>query len=175
MLSEEDDVDIHALKRQRMTISETVRRTDHDRKTIRAYLAGKRAAGVRQRAAPDPFDEFVDYFTVRPKEDPHLCAATLLDELVPRASRGRIRPLDRSRTEVCGGLHRLRARDEADQRGPSTRRAAETHFDLIELPGAPRGASSAEHICCAPSPSSGRRRPSAGFSDYIASFLLNLR
>jgi transposase len=40
MLSEEDDVDIHALKRQGMTISEIARRTDHDRKTIRAYLSG---------------------------------------------------------------------------------------------------------------------------------------
>ena len=32
MLSEEDDVDIHALKRQGMTISEIACRTDHDRK-----------------------------------------------------------------------------------------------------------------------------------------------
>ncbi|MEC5150992.1 helix-turn-helix domain-containing protein [Cryobacterium sp. GrIS_2_6] len=49
MLSEEDDVDIHALKRQGMTISEIARRTDHDRKTIRAYLAGQRTPGVRCR------------------------------------------------------------------------------------------------------------------------------
>ncbi len=63
MLSEEDDVDIHALKRQGMTISEIARRTDHDRKTIRAYLAGQRTPGVRRRAAPDPFDAFVDYVT----------------------------------------------------------------------------------------------------------------
>lgn len=30
MISEWDDVDIHALKRQGMTISESARRTDHD-------------------------------------------------------------------------------------------------------------------------------------------------
>ena len=83
MLSEEDDVDIHALKRQGMTISEIARRTDHDRKTIRSYLAGDHAPGLRQRAEPDPFDKFVDYVTARLTEDPHLWAVTLLDELVP--------------------------------------------------------------------------------------------
>ena len=40
MLSERSSVDIHALKRQGMTISEIARRTNHDRKTIRAYLNG---------------------------------------------------------------------------------------------------------------------------------------
>jgi len=55
----------------------------HDRKTIRAYLAGQRTPGVRHRADPDPFDAFIDYVTARLTEDPHLWAATLLDELVP--------------------------------------------------------------------------------------------
>ena len=80
MLSEEDDVDIHALKRQGMTISEIARRTDHDRKTIRAYLNGERQPGVRVQA-PDPFEAFVDYVTARLTEDPHLWARTLFDEL----------------------------------------------------------------------------------------------
>lgn len=35
MLSERSSVDIHALKRQGMTISEIARRTHHDRKTFR--------------------------------------------------------------------------------------------------------------------------------------------
>ncbi|MFT4216222.1 MAG: hypothetical protein QM619_03430 [Micropruina sp.] len=38
-------MDIHALRRQGMTISEIARRTDHDRKTIRAYLSGQRTPG----------------------------------------------------------------------------------------------------------------------------------
>jgi predicted transcriptional regulator len=58
-------VDIHALKRHGMTISEIARLTDHDRKTIRSYLAGDRAPGVRQRVAPDTFDKFVDNVTAR--------------------------------------------------------------------------------------------------------------
>ena len=53
MLSERSSVDIHALKRQGMTISEIARRTHHDRKTIRAYLSGERIPGKRERAAPD--------------------------------------------------------------------------------------------------------------------------
>ncbi|MEB0203840.1 IS21 family transposase, partial [Cryobacterium sp. 5I3] len=93
--SEEDDVDIHALKRQGMTISEIARRTDHDRKTIRAYLAGQRTPGVRQRAAPDPFDAFIDYVTARLGEDPHLWAATLRDELVPLGFSGSYQTLTR--------------------------------------------------------------------------------
>ncbi|GAA1969004.1 hypothetical protein GCM10009776_35120 [Microbacterium deminutum] len=56
MLSEEADVDIHALRRQGMTISEIARRTDNDRRTIRGYLNGDRVPGRRERAAPDAFD-----------------------------------------------------------------------------------------------------------------------
>jgi transposase len=83
MLSEEDDVDIHALRRQGMTISEIARRTNHDRKTVRAYLAGDRVPGQRQRVEPDPFDGFVDYVAARLRDDPHLWAMTLFDELRP--------------------------------------------------------------------------------------------
>ena len=88
MLSEEDDVDIHALRRQGMTISEIARRTHHDRKTIRAYLNGDRVPGRRARAALDSFDAFVDYAAARLIEDPHLWAMTLLDELRPLGYEG---------------------------------------------------------------------------------------
>ena len=75
MLSERSSVDIHTLQRQRqrqgMAISEIARRTNHDRKTIRAYLNGERTPGRRERASPDPFDAFVDYVTARLIEDPH--------------------------------------------------------------------------------------------------------
>lgn len=43
MLSERSSVDVHALRRQGMTISEIARRTHHDRKTVRANLSGERA------------------------------------------------------------------------------------------------------------------------------------
>ena len=53
MLSERSSVDIHALKRQGMTISEIARRTHHDRKTIRACLKGERTPGQRERGAQE--------------------------------------------------------------------------------------------------------------------------
>jgi transposase len=82
-LSEVDDVDIHALKRQGMTISEIARRTNHDRNTIRAYLSGYRTPGVRRRVAPDGFDVVADYVAARLAEDPHPWASMPLDELRP--------------------------------------------------------------------------------------------
>jgi Mu transposase, C-terminal domain len=44
-------------------------------------LSGKRTPGVRARSSPDPFDPFVDYVAARLREDPHLWARTLCDEL----------------------------------------------------------------------------------------------
>src|SRR5680860_1239333 len=139
MLSEEDDVDIHALKRQGMTISEIARRTDHDRKTIRAYLAGQRTPGVRQLAAPDLFDAFVDYVTARLAEDPHLWAVTLLDELVPLGFTGSYQTLtrqirDRGLRPACTACAHVTKRPNAIIEHPP---GEETQFDWVELPDAP--------------------------------------
>ncbi|MEI2810168.1 MAG: hypothetical protein V9F00_08190 [Nocardioides sp.] len=83
MLTREDDVDAHKLHAKGWTISAIARHLGHDRKTIRAYLAGDRVAGERSRSSSDPFDKFVDYVRARLVEDPHLWATTLLDELEP--------------------------------------------------------------------------------------------
>ncbi len=55
MLTRENDIDVHALHRQGWTISAIARHLGRDRKTIRAYLAG-REAGVRQRGGDDLFE-----------------------------------------------------------------------------------------------------------------------
>jgi len=47
MLTQEDDVDVHALHRQGWTISAIARHLGRDRKTIRAYVCGDRVAGER--------------------------------------------------------------------------------------------------------------------------------
>ena len=104
-----------------MTISEIARRTDHNRKTIRAYLAGQRAPGVRKRADPDSFDAFDDYVTARLTEDPHLWAVTLLD-------RG-LRP-------ACTACAHVTKRPNAIIEHPP---GEETQFDWVELPDAPAG------------------------------------
>ena len=82
MLTWEDDVEVHALRKRGWSISAIARHTGHDRKTVRKYLAGDADAGSPQPGpAPDPFDPFVDYVTARLLEDPHLWARTLFDEL----------------------------------------------------------------------------------------------
>jgi transposase len=139
MLSEEDDVDIHALRRQGMTISEIARRTDHDRKTIRAYLSGRRSPGVRQRAAPDGFDAFVDYVRARLAEDPHLWAVTLLDELRPLGYEGSYPTLtrqirDRGLRPTCTACAHVTKRPNAVIEHPP---GEETQFDWVELPDPP--------------------------------------
>jgi transposase len=81
MLTWENDMEVHALRKRGWSISAIARHTGHDRKTVRKYLAGDATPGVRARSSPDPFDPFVDYVTARLVEDPHLWARTLYDEL----------------------------------------------------------------------------------------------
>ena len=51
MLTWEDDVEAHALRRQGWSISAIARHLGHDRKTIRAYLRGDRVPGRRASGA----------------------------------------------------------------------------------------------------------------------------
>ena len=139
MLSERSSVDIHALNRQGMTISEIARRTHHDRKTFRAYLSGERTPGQRERAAPDPFDAFVDYVTARLAEDPHLWAATLLDELRPLGYDGAYPTLtrqirDRGLRPACTACAHVTQLPNAIIDHPP---GDETQFDWLELPDPP--------------------------------------
>lgn len=139
MLSERSSVDIHALKRQGMTISEIARRTNHDRKTIRSYLNGERASGVRQPVGPDGFDAFVDYVTARLTEDPHLWAVTLLDELRPLGFEGSYPTLTRQirgrgLRPACVACAHVTNRPNAIIVHPP---GEETQFDWVELPDPP--------------------------------------
>ena len=68
MITREEDIDAHALARQGWTISAIARHLGRDRKTIRAYLRGDREAGVRARAAADPFGPFAAYCAARPAQ-----------------------------------------------------------------------------------------------------------
>jgi transposase len=139
MLSERSSVDIHALHRQGITISEIARRTGHDRKTIRSYLRGDREPGVRKPAVPDAFGPFTDYVTARLIEDPHLWAVTLLDELRPLGFEGSYQSLtrqirDRSLRPACQACAHVTKRPNAVIDHPP---GEETQFDWLELPDAP--------------------------------------
>lgn len=81
MLTQEEDVEIHAFKKQGWTISEIARHTGRDRKTIRAYLSGARQPGVRMAVEPDPFDLIEAYVAQRLSDDHGVWATTLFDEV----------------------------------------------------------------------------------------------
>lgn len=82
MLTREEDIDAHALRRQGWTISAIARHLGRDRKTIRGYLDDERVPGVRRPAGPDQFEPFPGYVSARLAEDPHLLALTLFEEVV---------------------------------------------------------------------------------------------
>ena len=139
MLTREDDVDVHAFHARGWTISAIARHLGHDRKTIRAYLAGGRVAGERAPAGDDPFDRFADYVGERLREDPHLWASTLFDELFelgfaqsyPTLTRQiRVRGL----RPPCEACHAAKRRPVAVIEHPA---GEETQWDWVELPDPP--------------------------------------
>ena len=81
MLTQEDDVEIHALAARGWSVSAIARRTGRDRKTIRRYLADE-GASQRRVPAPSCLERFGGYIAARFGDDPHLPAVTLFDELV---------------------------------------------------------------------------------------------
>ena len=140
MLTREDDVEIHALHKQGWTISAIARHLGKDRKTIRAYLAGERTAGIRVLSEPDPFDRFATYCGERLREDPHLWASALFDEVLALG-------YDRSYPTFTRQLRTRALRPACEPCKPATGRpvgiithapGAETQWDWLELPDPPR-------------------------------------
>lgn len=81
MLTQEEDVEIHALRKQGWSISAIARHTGRDRKTVRAYLGGERQVGVRAPVGEDLFDRFEPYVRQRLSDDWHVWATVLFDEV----------------------------------------------------------------------------------------------
>lgn len=161
MITREDDVDIHALRRRGWTITAIANHVGRDRKTVRDYLNGKREPGVRKRSV-DPFGPFVDYVTARLVEDPHLWGITLFDELqalgfvasYPTLTREirarRLRP-------VCADCGRATERANAIIPHPA---GEETQWDWLDLPDPPAswGWGSMAHLLVGSLAHSGRWR-----------------
>jgi len=141
MLTQEDDIDIHALRRRGWSISAIARHVGRDRKTVKAYLDGKRQVGVRAPGGDDAFARYLTYCTARLKEDPHLWATALFDEVTDlgydrsypsftRALRLRgVRP-------VCELCHPAKGRPTSIIDHPA---GEETQWDWVELPDPPAG------------------------------------
>ena len=79
MLTQEDDVEIHALARRGWTVSAIARHTGRDRKTVAKYLAGN---GPSREPAPSCLEPYRAYLEARFVDDPHLRASVLFGELV---------------------------------------------------------------------------------------------
>uniref|UniRef100_UPI003D8C3CF3 IS21/IS408/IS1162 family transposase n=1 Tax=Gordonia sp. B7-2 TaxID=3420932 RepID=UPI003D8C3CF3 len=139
MLTWEDDVEVHALRKRGWSISAIARHTGRDRKTIRAYLNGDRAPGQRKKPGEDPFDRFVAYVSARLAEDPHLWARTLCDELEGLGYAQSYQTLTRQ-------IRARNLRPTCEQCATSTHRpnaviehppGEETQWDWLELPNPP--------------------------------------
>ncbi len=141
MLTQEDDVDAHALRKRGWSISAIARHLGHDRKTIRADLGGERVARIRVSVGVSGFDAYANYCRERLLEDPHLWAMTLFDEIVvlgfvqsyPTFTRQvRIRQL-RPHCERCPAA---KGRPVAIIDHPA---GDETQCDWVDLPDPPTG------------------------------------
>lgn len=162
MLTQEDDVDAHALHRQGWTISAIARHLGHDRKTIRAYLTGGRVSGQRASSAADPFEPYAAYCTQRLKDDPHVWATTLFDEVTalgftrsyPSFTRDLRAHQVRPHCEPCSAS---KGRDHAVIEHPP---GEETQWDWLELPNPPEqwGLPGGAHLLVGALPSSGKWR-----------------
>ena len=81
MLTQGEDVEVHALHQRGWSISAIARHLGKDRKTIRAYLNNQRVPGVRVSTDSDPLEPFVAYLQQRLSDDPHVWASALFDEV----------------------------------------------------------------------------------------------
>ena len=64
MLTQGESVEAHALRERGWSVSAIARHLGRDRKTVRAYLSGKREPGRRRPAAPDRFELYEAYCQV---------------------------------------------------------------------------------------------------------------
>jgi len=146
VLTVEEDLDAHALRRQGWSISAIARHLGRDRKTIRAYLNGERAPHQR-RQPPDTFVPFLDYCRQRLCDDPHLWASTLFDELSQLGYSGAYSSFTEAlrRYQVrphCEPCQASKGRDRAVIEHPP---GEEIQFDWVELPEPPVGWGADKH------------------------------
>jgi transposase len=138
MLTQENDVEIHALHARGWNQSAISRHTGRDRKTIRKYLAAGEGP-ARERAA-SCLEPWRAYIAERFVDDPHLPAVTLLEELTAAG-------FDRSYPTLVRELRRTELRPVClvcrQRRGnaPTTEidhpAGEEIQWDWLELPVTP--------------------------------------
>ena len=147
MLSMEEEVEAHALRRRGWSISAIARHLEIDRKTVRAYLNGDRVPGQRARSVSLVIEPFVGYCRLRLAEDPHLWASTLFDELTELGFTGSYPSLTSAIRTLglrphCEPCQTVKGRDVSIICHPA---GEETQWDWIELPDPPAGWNAGRH------------------------------
>jgi transposase len=157
MLTQGEDVEVHALRKRGWSYVAIGRHIGCDWRTVKAYVEG-REPGVRRRADPDPLEPFVGYLRARFADDPHVWASALFDEVVDlgyglsypsfvrQLRSGGLRP----HCEACDGV---RTRDTIDIAHP---RGEEIQWDWFERRRAPWGG--VGYVLLGTLPCSGRSR-----------------
>jgi hypothetical protein len=140
MLTQENDVEIHALHARGWNQSAISRHTGRDRKTVRKYLATGEGP-VRERAA-SCLEPWRAYIAARFVDDPHLPAVTLLEELADagfaRSYPTLVRELRRTELRpVC--LVCQQRRGNAPTTEIDHPAGEEIQWDWLELPDTPWG------------------------------------
>lgn len=121
MLTQEDEVEIHALRNRGWTIAAIARHTGRDRKTIRRHLAGFEP---KRGNAPSSLEPWRDYVEARFKDDPHLFGSVLFGELAELGYR-------RSYPTLVREIRRLGLRPRCS----CCRAGTQTTVELIHEPG----------------------------------------
>lgn len=141
MLTQGEVVEAQALRRRGWTISAIARHLGRDRKTVRAYLNGEREPGKRKLVGPDTFVVVEEYCRVRLRQDPHLPATTLFEEVTGLGFGGAYSSFtrairDRELRPHCEPCHAAKGRDVAIIKHDP---GEETQWDWVSLPDAPAG------------------------------------
>lgn len=157
MLTQGEDVEVHALRKRGWSYVAIGRHIGCDWRTVKAYLEG-REPGVRRRGEPDPLERFVPYLKARFADDPHVWASALFDEVgdlgyvlsypsfVRQVRAAGLRP----HCEACDGVHE---RDTIEIDHPA---GEEIQWDWFERRRAPWGGTA--HVLLGTLPHSGRTR-----------------
>jgi transposase len=155
MLTEEDDVEIHALARRGWSVSAIARHTGRDRKTVRRYLAG---LGTGRERAASCLEPFRPYLEARFVDDAHVLATVLYEELVALG-------FDRSYPTLVREIRHLGLRPECEccradgvklTVGLEHEPGAELQLDWLELSETPWGVKA--HVLVGALSRSGRLR-----------------
>ena len=158
MFTQGEDVEAHALRKRGWSLSAIARHLGRDRRTVKAYLEGKRAPGERRRAGPSPIERFVPYLKARFDDDPHVWASALYDEVVGAGYPGsypsfarQVRQAGlRPHCEACSGV---RGRETTEIEHPA---GEEIQWDWFERRKSPWGATA--YVLLGTLPYSGRTR-----------------